>query len=341
MKFQVPGSKFKVVDNKPDRYLKPGSWNLELIEEECMMTRHAEPRSHLRVRWLAIAIAGGLLAFAGTGCNRNRSPEGGANTEKAKQARKQAEATAMAAVKSAADAQARAVPGAARDDRGFVQKAKDWWDGKPAGSGSNVSTQVAPPSAPKPAAPPPAPPTPSPPAVVVKPRSDAAPNVRSSSPVVIRDKVTSDIPYPTEAEAFDNAIAQAQKRITQALAQLDPPVRYEPSINVVKNEFVRKDTRTVRKLTDAEKAQWKELGYSDDRVFVDIDVEVTADQVRELRTQDRVSDALRVLGGLAAVALAGFLFLRADEYTKGYLTSWLAFIAIALAGGAAAALVLV
>jgi hypothetical protein len=44
---------------------------------------------------------------------------------------------------------------------------------------------------------------------------------------------------------------------------------------------------------------------------------------------------------LAAVALAGFLFLRADEWTKGYLTSWLAIAAVVLAGGAAAAFLFV
>jgi hypothetical protein len=41
------------------------------------------------------------------------------------------------------------------------------------------------------------------------------------------------------------------------------------------------------------------------------------------------------------VALAGFLFLRFDDWTRGYLTSWLAFLAAGLAGGVAAALFLV
>jgi hypothetical protein len=297
------------------------------------MTRHAEPRSLLRVRWLAIAVAGGLLVFAGSGCNRNRSTEGGANTEKARQARKQAEATAVLVVKSAADA----LPDAAKRNR--ISEADAAW----ARNAGNGDTKVSTPTAPAAPTPPsqPTPPAAAPPAVVAKPRTDPKPDVRPSSPVVVRDRVTSEIPYPTEAEAFQNALVQAQKRIAQGLAQLDPPIRYEPSTKVVEKEFMRKDSKAVRKLTEAEQQEWAKLGHAGERMFVDIDVEVTADQVRELRTQDRVSDALRVLGGLAAVALAGFLFLRADEYTKGYLTSWLAFIAIALAGGAAAALVLV
>ena len=70
-------------------------------------------------------------------------------------------------------------------------------------------------------------------------------------------------------------------------------------------------------------------------------MEVTADQVRALRTRDRVGGTLRVFGALAAISLAGFLFLRADEWTKGYLTRWLAVVAVLFAGGAAAALYLV
>ena len=74
----------------------------------------------------------------------------------------------------------------------------------------------------------------------------------------------------------------------------------------------------------------------DRRVDVEYDVEVTADQVRHLRTRDRLGDTLRVFGGLSVIALAGFLFLRADEWTKGYLTRWLAMAAVLLAGGTAA-----
>jgi hypothetical protein len=177
--------------------------------------------------------------------------------------------------------------------------------------------------------------------VVAKPPTESKPTSRPSSPAVIKERVTSEIPFPTEAEAEENALLQAQKRVTQALGQLDPPVRYEPSLAVVKNEFVRKDSRAVRRPTPAEQELLKSSGYHSDRVYVEYEVEVTADQVRELRTQDRVSGALRILGGLAAVALAGFLFLEVDEWTKGYLTSWLAFVAIALAGSVAAALVLV
>ncbi len=56
-------------------------------------------------------------------------------------------------------------------------------------------------------------------------------------------------------------------------------------------------------------------------------MEVSEDQLRHLRMLDRVTDALRVVGGLLVVCAAAFLFLRADEWTRGYLTSWLGLLA--------------
>ncbi|MBN9121786.1 MAG: hypothetical protein J0I06_22040, partial [Planctomycetes bacterium] len=121
------------------------------------------------------------------------------------------------------------------------------------------------------------------------------------------------------------------------LADLDPPVRYKPSIDEVRAEFIRKDSRAVRPPNADERETFDRYGVTGNRVYVEYDVEVTAEQVRELRSQERSAAAVRVLGILFAVALAGFLFLRADEWTRGYLTSWLALAAVALAGGAAAA----
>ena len=149
----------------------------------------------------------------------------------------------------------------------------------------------------------------------------------------------STLPYPTEAEAEEDALTQARELVEQKLAALDPPVRHKISINEVKAEFVRKDSRTVRPPDAEEKEAFAVYGVSGNLVYVEYDVEVTSDQVRELRAQERVAAGLRVMGILVAVVLAAFLFLRADEWTRGYLTSWLALGAVALAGGAAAALI--
>ncbi|MGL6097397.1 MAG: hypothetical protein ACRC7O_16550, partial [Fimbriiglobus sp.] len=59
-------------------------------------------------------------------------------------------------------------------------------------------------------------------------------------------------------------------------------------------------------------------------------VEVTADQVRELRSKARVGAAGRAVALAFTALLAGFAFLRFDTWTKGYLTAGLGAAAVGL-----------
>ena len=273
-------------------------------------------------RWLVLAVVGGMLTAAvGTGCRqREAPPPGGSTSSKARRARDQAETATVAAVTAAAQAQVTAHPSLDRTGETFA-----------------VAVHV--PPAPEPAAPP-APPTPGHQTPSPKAAAPEDTPKRPSGPALIREQVASGIPYPTEAEAEQDALRQAADRIAQKLGELDPPILFWPSPSVVKNEYVRKDSRVVRPPTDEERELLKEHGYGD-RVYVEYTVELTAEQVRGLRTHNRVGFALRVLGIFTAVALAGLMFFRIDDWTKGYLTSWLMVVAVALGGGAVVALVLV
>lgn len=285
---------------------------------------------------MRLSVIGLCLALAACGSKPTPPPPGGATGSKAEKARRDAEAVALQAVNGAATSQANAVPELAvhrsLKDRAFSLV------------GKTVPPKGGPPPAPvqaqTPSPSPPAPPEP--PAVVVKekPKPKALPRP-GTAPLVVRERVVSIVPYATEAEAEGDALEQAREVVERKLADLDPPVRHKVSVNEVRNEFLRKDSRTVRPPDAEEERALNQYGVTGNLVYVEYDVEVTADQVRELRTQERVGAALRFLGMLTAVALAGFLFLRADEWTRGYLTSWLALGAVALAGGAAAALVFI
>ncbi len=269
-----------------------------------------------RFLFLMLALAVALSA----GCRARVSNPGGARGSKPEAARKQAEVLAVSGVTGAAEAQAHV----------FIAAA--------AINGTPIPPRT-------------------PPRDLIPPSSVVTPDVpqpkalpRPGPPPIIRERVISEVPAATEADADREAIAAAQDLIERRFAELDPPVRYRPSIHEVEKEFLRRDSKTVTLLRDAEgdraermKKTLKEaFGLSPEEigrhVDVEYDVEVTADQVRHLRTKDRVGDTLRVFGMLTAVALAGFLFLRADEWTKGYLTHLLAMGAVLFAGGAAAAL---
>jgi hypothetical protein len=286
------------------------------------MTRPAEPRP--RPGRLAVLLACAVLVAAacGPGCARQPVP-GGATSSKANQARQQAEKTAMAGAKAAGE---------------FVATLSRPQQTTP----TAVNTPVAPqaPSAPTPPVAPRTPSSPTPP-IVPSVTARPTPPVRPTDEPLIRERVSSLIAHPTEAEAEKDALEQAAGRMTEKLTELDPPVRYQMSAAEVKS-YIRKDSKSAHPPTAEQKDEYAKAGIKDaNLVFVEYEVTVSAEQVRELRSRERVLFGLKILAGVAAAALAGFLFLRADEWTKGYLTSWLAVAAFALAGGVAATLALV
>lgn len=276
----------------------------------------------MRVPRTSSFVAAAALCAALAGCQAQPAPArpGGATSSRAERARRDAEAQAVAAVNAAAGAQAKLVPEIAVKKPGLWQKVVS------IGS-SQVSVNVPTIDVPPTLTFPPEPPAPK-----------SAP--RPGSPVLIRERVVSALPHPTAAEAEEDALAHAREVIEKRLAELDPPLRYLPSMGEVRSEFVRTDSRSERPLNPEERAALASYGDRTPRVYVEYDVEVTADQVRELRAQGRITGALRVLVALTTVALAGFVFLRADEWTKGYLTRWLALFAAGLAGGVAAMMLL-
>ena len=275
-----------------------------------------------RRRVLTVAVACALLAAA-SGCNKRPMPThraGGSTSDEAERGRQLAAALATEAGKASAAAQAK-LPAFAKGGTGATI-GKAGLDAV-----ASVAAKMAPP-----------PPRPD-------PRAKTGPLTRTpprpNSPVVISDKVSSSIPYTSVAEADEDALRQAQDRVEQLLRELDPPVTIRPSLEMVRSEYVRRETRTVRQPGPQERELLISTGYSSERVYVEYDIQLTAEQIRELRTQDRIGDALRVMGVLSAVALAAFLFLRLDEWTKGYLTSRLAVAAILLGAAIAAAAVFI
>jgi hypothetical protein len=190
---------------------------------------------------------------------------------------------------------------------------------------------------------PPAPPTPRD-VIVIAPKPPAPPEaaVASVRPAAgrtpdprtpaIKLAVRSQKPQPTEPRAVEDALQVARIELMKRLQELDPPVIAEPSMTAMRTEYLKRHT-TVEP-TDEMKAAWKADGLKGDRVWAEVDVEVSDAQVQKLRAGGRVTDGLRVAGLLFAVALAAHGFLRLDAWTKGYLTGWLAAAAVGLVAAA-------
>lgn len=178
--------------------------------------------------------------------------------------------------------------------------------------------------------------------------ADAARPVVDVSPgkskPAIKLHVKSDKPYPSKDMALNDALIKAGLDIREALRALDPPVEAQPGWMKVKADYLRPESVRYIEPTPEQKQAWAEDGDGriDDtnRYWAEIDVEVTDEQVRELRSDSRV----RTGGVVAAVGfvlvLALFGFLRLDAWTRGYLTGGLAVAAVAAAGAAVALLVL-
>ncbi len=276
-----------------------------------------------------LLIAGLLAAFGVAGCAGRSAPQsGGARGSKPDEARKQAELLTVNVVNGVAAAEAK-VQSRAKSTFGDL-----FGKLRLANAALAAAQDISTPSKTTPATPTA---TSTPPA-----KQQPAPRPRLTSAPAIKELVASSQPAVSEADADEDALTVAQDTIERRLAELDPPVRYRPSVNELKNEFLRRDSRTVQ---HPKPEQLKELvntgldpKLAPNLVSVEYEIIVSADQVRELRTRDRLADGMRIIGLLTAVSLAGFGFLRLDQWTRGHLTRWLAIGAAALAGGAAAAL---
>jgi len=145
--------------------------------------------------------------------------------------------------------------------------------------------------------------------------------------------IRSTFPHPSKEKALNDALAIARDKVIEYLRNLDRPVLAEPTLEDIRTKYMNPESIVEVKPTEAEQEDLKSAKLEADRVWVEIDVEVTEDHIRELRSQERTTSAGWI--GAAAFLLLGSLvaFLRFDAWTKGYLTTILALSAAALAGG--------
>lgn len=135
----------------------------------------------------------------------------------------------------------------------------------------------------------------------------------------------------TTDAATTDAVEQARVSIGKQLERLDPPVARRPSFETVRAKYVVPNSAVTIQPPDDLKAEWAKAKLETNRVWVQVDVEVTAEQVRQLRGEERTIAVGRLVGVLVLVlaGLAGFF--RLDALTKGHLTAVLG-VALALLG---------
>ena len=197
--------------------------------------RGPRPRTPRLRAWM-VGLACGLCLRPGAPAES--PPPGGSSGSKADKARKDAEALALNAVNAGATAQAKAVPEAARQRRRVAPRTIKTQSDGPAVS-APVGTAA---SAPAPAARAAGRHGPGP--------AESAP--RRARPAGRRPRAARDAIPDRSRGRGRRAGTRPRELVEQKLAELDPPVRYKPSISEVKAEFVRKDSRHRAVRPDAE-----------------------------------------------------------------------------------------
>jgi hypothetical protein len=130
----------------------------------------------------------------------------------------------------------------------------------------------------------------------------------------------------TKEKAKEDAIRAAVEKLHDYLQQQEPPVKRMPTFEMVQSMLI---THPEASESDAEIGKVTaeqvpgEQGKLDTMYMVEVAVKVRPEHVRELRSQERSSEALWVLAGLGGLAAVIAVFFKIDSWTKGYLTSWL------------------
>jgi len=153
----------------------------------------------------------------------------------------------------------------------------------------------------------------------------------------IKFRVRSENVYTSKEKALADALIVARLRLAEKLRALEPPVNTLPTTDQIRAEYLRPDSVVEIQPPADLKKELADAHLDPNGVFVEADVEVTDDQVRQLRSVSRLEKTGMVSGAAFVLALGLFAFLRLDGWTKGYLTT---VIGVAVAAAVLAAMAL-
>ncbi len=123
----------------------------------------------------------------------------------------------------------------------------------------------------------------------------------------------------TDAAKAD-AVEQAREQIATRLLRLDAPISRMPSLETVRDSYVKPgEVRTVQP-DEGLKAEWAKAKLEPGRVWVEVDIEVTPKQLQQLRGEERTLGVARVVVAIVLVLMGLAGFFRLDALTKGHLT---------------------
>lgn len=155
---------------------------------------------------------------------------------------------------------------------------------------------------------------------------------------LVLTKIRSDSPHLTRERALNDALLVAQKQLIERLRTGDAAISAVPPIWKIRDEYVRPESVVEVHPTQAIQEEWAAANLDANRIWVELDLEISPEQMRMLRAGQRRLYAGMWFGLIFVAIVAGYGFLRLDAMTKGYLTTVLGIAAGALVLAAVVAL---
>ena len=152
------------------------------------------------------------------------------------------------------------------------------------------------------------------------------------------ENVKSSAPDPIRERALQDAIRVARDELAKELRAMNPPIDTVPSTREIRARYLVLDSVSEIQPSPEVRSAWERAGLDPDRVWVEINVELTSNDLRELRTNARLASTTWIGIGAMILLTALTAFLRFDTWTRGYLTKVLAVAAIAIAAAGVALL---
>jgi hypothetical protein len=170
-------------------------------------------------------------------------------------------------------------------------------------------------------------------ALTLRPANAANTSDSAIPPTVLTDKrgngivdmtITTRVPAGSKELAIERAVLTAQEEIPKLYTNPDHPLLFVPS-----REFI------LTKLKKSESFTEVDSGSTDIGLLynVTLTLEIPAQMEQQFRKAGRVVSGFWGLGCAVAALIVVGLFFRMDEWTKGYLTTWLALLSVGIISG--------
>jgi hypothetical protein len=115
------------------------------------------------------------------------------------------------------------------------------------------------------------------------------------------------------ANAKADALRQARAKLADVFAAMRGGPVELPDGDEFERQFVPAESIVERKPTDAEKAAWRAEKLDEDRVWMSVSVSVSEEQLRHLRSHQRLNELSRWAVVALAVLAIGYGILRAAD----------------------------